>query len=377
MSANKEKLLFYTPMSLRYGGGFEEWLKKTVDVLSDHYDIEVMYGSIGLKRYSSAQVNDMFSKAVLSDIRFLKLFSLYFIDLRDLPKFLRAFRSAKYIYFNYAFVLQELLVYLAYIVTKKRIVVGFHAPTHFSKHRDAVFDTYSSRLLKKHAGFHVLNKETRDELSGKGFKNVHLIANYLLKRDLANVCSSELPKKIVFVGRYERQKGVDLLVLALKKFFHDHPQSKTIFMFYGSGSMKPLIDKLAIKYPDNIHELGYSDDKQAMYKGAAFVVIPSRQDQMSMTLLESLGHGVPVIATMVAGANQIVQDNKNGIVIMSTSPLSIKSAIERAEKVEAAQLRALSKNAIELIERGYTEDNFVSKISSLFESFIRSRVNGN
>jgi hypothetical protein len=62
-------------MSIRYGGGFEEWLKKTVEVLRNDFHVSVACGTIGAPLVlSSSQANERLKDAVAIDyISFLQI----------------------------------------------------------------------------------------------------------------------------------------------------------------------------------------------------------------------------------------------------------------------------------------------------------------
>jgi glycosyltransferase involved in cell wall biosynthesis len=101
-------------------------------------------------------------------------------------------------------------------------------------------------------------------------------------------------------------------------------------------------------------KLGTIDDERLMakiYASADLFVIPSLQDNLPNTVLESLMCGTPVIGFNTGGIKDMIEDGKNGVLCDSETSNSLKVAIE-----------AFLKNKIQL-SRGEIRKSAVDKYS--------------
>lgn len=364
-------------MSLRYGGGFEEWLKKTVEVLSPDFEIRVASGTIGDQlRYSQEQVLEQFNHA--ASVEYINFFQimprLYVIRPSSFFALVKCFKWADYVYFNYAFILQEMLVWCIKKLTKSQVLVAFHAPLYFEGPHDFLFNNYASKILKSFSAFHVLNAETRDILAGKGFNNLLLIPNYVLSRDVPIDIDVTAGFSYTFVGRYEKQKGVDLLVGAIRSYLCGKPHQAIKFDFYGSGSLESLVNDLVNDFPQNVKNHGFVLDKKSMFLAKSFIIAPSRQDQMSLSILEAMSFGIPIIASSIPATTDLIKDGQNGLLIKGElNQEQTLVAITRSLEISDSQRLVMGQNSRKLIRTKYTEQAFMEAFMKGLNSLYQSR----
>jgi len=121
-----------------------------------------------------------------------------------------------------------------------------------------------------------------------------------------NRVSLQKPLAIPFIfafGRFDYQKGFDLLLLAFAKILNQLPHHLVIA---GSGpeegNYKGLVEKYGMQ--GRVHFTGRAQPKEvvAYLQAAAFVVVPSRHGEaFGITVLEALAAGKAVVATNVGG----------------------------------------------------------------------------
>ena len=119
-----------------------------------------------------------------------------------------------------------------------------------------------------------------------------------------------LDKKIILFGAMNAtsdiNKGFDILVDALNSFGEENV---ALVVFGSSGSHSPLSDKYDVHYCGNI-----SDDVSlvALYNSADVMVVPSRQENLSCAIMESLACGTPAVAFKVGGNEDLIEHKLNG-----------------------------------------------------------------
>lgn len=116
--------------------------------------------------------------------------------------------------------------------------------------------------------------------------------------------------RIGFVGLNERWKGIDT-VSTLVEAFQALP---VVWEFFGSPSVgtQPLIDDLLARFPTKVHFHGRRTPAE-IYSDVDVILHPSIEfDPYPTVLLEAARAGIPVIASAIGGAPEIVKDGKTG-----------------------------------------------------------------
>jgi glycosyltransferase involved in cell wall biosynthesis len=130
---------------------------------------------------------------------------------------------------------------------------------------------------------------------------------------------------LLFVGRLEKIKGVEDLVLAANLLESRHP-GKYKFIIAGEGSLRTKLNRIAGK---NIRLTGYLDKNRLdeYYKKSDIFILPSLKESMPCALLEAMAHGLPVITTDIPSLKHVVSDSFSRVVPPG-SPVLIANAVE-------------------------------------------------
>ena len=113
---------------------------------------------------------------------------------------------------------------------------------------------------------------------------------------------------ILFMGRLNPIKGPDLLLQAFIQVCDQLPKFHLVFVGPDGGMLKQL-QLLAIQaeIEPRVHFLGYlsGEEKSMAYRAASLLVVPSRQEAMSIVAIEAGICGVPVLLTEQCGFGKI------------------------------------------------------------------------
>lgn len=154
-----------------------------------------------------------------------------------------------------------------------------------------------------------VSERSKEELIKQGYNRSKLITIYngveFKEFDKFRNIKNKL-KEIAFVGRFTDQKGIKILLEAIKRDTNNFN-----FKIYGEGELREYIEKFidnnSIK---NIELCGYSENVGQVFNKIDLLVAPSIDEGLPYTLVEAINCGVPIISTNVGGITEIVCNKK-------------------------------------------------------------------
>ncbi|RLB84647.1 MAG: hypothetical protein DRH26_19010 [Deltaproteobacteria bacterium] len=124
----------------------------------------------------------------------------------------------------------------------------------------------------------------------------------------------KIPHSILYIGRFDRRKGLEFLLEAFKLVVRKKPESR--LYLGGKGKELQRIKEIVRNYKIGSHVifLGFVPEAQlnAWYNKAQIVILPSQFEGFGITLIEAMATGARVIGTNVDGIRSIIIDGKNG-----------------------------------------------------------------
>ena len=167
----------------------------------------------------------------------------------------------------------------------------------------------------------------------------------------------------VFVGRIVGDKGINELVEAFVKLHDKHKNTRLVLVGKYEHELDPVSDKTRklIDTNDGIEACGpkYGDDLLQMYVDADCFVMPSYREGFPNTVLEAGAMGLPSIVTDINGSREIIENEKNGLIVPSKNANALYDAMERMLTDDKAR-EIMKSNARQIIESRF-EKNFVQK----------------
>jgi len=166
----------------------------------------------------------------------------------------------------------------------------------------------------------------------------------------------------VFVGRIVGDKGINELVEAFVKLHDKHKNTRLVLVGKYEHELDPVSDKTRklIDANDGIDACGpkYGDDLLQMYVNADCFVMPSYREGFPNTVLEAGAMGLPSIVTDINGSREIIEYEKNGLIVPSKNANALYDAMERMLTDDKAH-EIMKSNAREMIasrfERGFVQ----------------------
>lgn len=128
--------------------------------------------------------------------------------------------------------------------------------------------------------------------------------------------SSLLCKRIISIGRFDYEKGNDLLLQVWKKVEKQMPDWQ--LDIYGNGNREPYLLQMRQLEIDSsrCHLYGPIKDVKKEYLNSSVFVLPSRYEGFGLVLIEAMGCGVPVVSfDCENGPRSIITNGADGFLI--------------------------------------------------------------
>lgn len=132
----------------------------------------------------------------------------------------------------------------------------------------------------------------------------------------------------LFIGRYELNKGPDILIEAMRLLL-DSGQSAHLHLF-GDGSLKQQLVNRIRGYEGNIHLGGYANPNTvvAYMRTCDWLIIPSRIESIPLIFVDALQMRLPVIVADVGDLGTLVHRFGVGKVVPPTDHVALAAAMQ-------------------------------------------------
>ena len=134
---------------------------------------------------------------------------------------------------------------------------------------------------------------------------------------------------MLFLGRLERRKGVDVLLEAMTLL---EGRCDLALVVAGQGPERPALEALAerLGLAERIHFVGQTAgrEKTWLLQNGLCTIVPSRTwEAFGVVAIESFAAGRPVIASQLPGLADLVQPGCTGLLVAPESPRRLAEAI--------------------------------------------------
>ena len=207
-------------------------------------------------------------------------------------------------------------------------------------------------------------EKARDYYDKKIIKKSFVIANpYIAKKEKTIIDSLERKKTIVSAGRFEWQKGYDILISAFSIFVRRFPDYRLVL--YGEGTLKKdyLRQAEELDILEKIQFPGYIPNVAAAIEGDGIFVLPSRFEGIPNVLIEAMATGIPTISTDCSpGGPRFLTDNgRRGLLIDVDDVDGLVKALEKlaCDQKYALKVGQLGTEVVGLLDKETIQKQWV------------------
>jgi glycosyltransferase involved in cell wall biosynthesis len=315
------KLAIYSVLKLSNGGGGERWIEHVATHLKKQ-GIEV---TIITTKYGNMNNLAIAKSLVEKDIPVLELsnYNIMFKipRIQHIKQIAGILSKMDILYFNNAFALNEVFVYLLKKITDIKVISGYHGtfPETGRLARRIYHRLINRNISRSFDAHHVLNKEREALMYSWGYNNIYRIPNGVDTNKFIPRKKNSDTFTVLFAGTMNYQKGVDRFAKIVETInFMETHRNRIKFIILGSGRMSYIPEKLRRKF-DNVNYNGYVTDEELVeaYATSHVFVSPSRFDEFGLSILESHAAGTPVVASNLSGPRELILNGMNGFLVNS------------------------------------------------------------
>ena len=184
---------------------------------------------------------------------------------------------------------------------------------------------------------------------------------------------------ILFVGRFERRKGIEELTAAIALLLKE---KTTPFEFHFIGNIPDENGKFIYKdflkkyskesWIKRVKKYGYVSDEELrdMYAKCDIFVAPSRYESFGLIFIEAMASGKPVIGTRVGGIPEIIIEGQNGLLFTNENTKELQVALSKLITDKPLRER-MGKESKKLIETKFNSEKMATDFTSFANKLIK------
>ena len=158
----------------------------------------------------------------------------------------------------------------------------------------------------------------------KKLENLITIKNGAIDRYAEFEAIEPSPHSLIYLGRLEEYKGIRELIAGFSKVAEKFPEAK--LHIYGTG---PLSDFCQKHSNSQIIYHGFTDEPLKKISEAEIFILPSYIEGLSLSLIDATMLSKAIIATNIDGNPEVVEDQRNGLLIPAKDSDALARAIEK------------------------------------------------
>jgi glycosyltransferase involved in cell wall biosynthesis len=169
--------------------------------------------------------------------------------------------------------------------------------------------------------------------------------------------------RLTFLGELGRRKGTPQLMEALGRLADDKNWTATLA---GDGDLEETrVSARRLGIAERVNIPGWLDSKETaqIMRQSDVVVLPTFIENLPMVILEAFAHGVPVITTPVAAITEVVENERNGLLVpvgdigaladalrRMIGDSAMRERLGRAAREDHARAYDIASNSVRMVE---------------------------
>jgi glycosyltransferase involved in cell wall biosynthesis len=226
------------------------------------------------------------------------------------------------------------------------------------------------RVLERAALLLALSGQWRDELKRIAPRSrIQTLPNAVHLHDVPFGTAPEAPLRVLFAGRIGARKGTFELLRAFARVAPKFPNATLVCAGDGEGTeLMELAKELGVS--NQVECPGWLSPEQMAQElsRATVFALPSHNEGVPMALLEAMARSLPVLTTPVGGIPEVIENDRNGLMVKPGDVDAIEVALNRLLGSSAERTR-LGAAARETIAERYSLSAAIERLAALYRLF--------
>lgn len=175
------------------------------------------------------------------------------------------------------------------------------------------------------------------------------------------------------IGRLSPQKGLEFLLEAMPLLLKKQPNIKLLLV--GKGPiMKDLEDQvIRLEIKERVVFAGFRMDIGDLLYSCDIVVSPTLREGLSVSLLEALAMGKPIVTTNISSNREIIKDRINGLLVPpgKVKPLADAMLLMIGDPISASKYGNAAKDRYIAY---FTEETMQNRLWNIYKDLIDSKL---
>lgn len=254
-----------------------------------------------------------------------------------------------------------------YFVVSPRGMLSTWALAHSKWKKRLIWFWMQKRALEAATCFHATAESERADIRRLGFSSPIAVIPNGIDVPSEPRQSPMSKRRLLFLARIHKKKGVDLLLKAWSNLESRHPD--WILTVAGPDEegyldeMKKLAAALQLRKVEFTGPV-YGEQKSNLFLSSDLYVLPTHSENFGMTVAEALAHGVPAIVTKGAPW-QGLEDHRCGWWI-DLSEDSLIACLDQVLAIDDPELRAMGERGRKWMLQQYSWSSVAEKMEHTY-----------
>jgi len=232
---------------------------------------------------------------------------------------------------------------------------------------------YVSNYLKEYFERNKLSKKSNAKIIYNGIEIGNSPISSKKSVSIKNFGLSLGDTVVCAIGDIRPAKDYETMLLSIKEIKKKIPNIKLLI----AGTKTQEFEKLnqfknELGLNDNVKFLGYTKDIRAVFNVSDLYLSTSTTEGFSLTIVEAMAAGVPVVSTKSGGPEEFIENGRNGLLVKKKSPEEIANAIYRI--INNSELRVkIVRNGWKTVKESFNVNLMINNYQKLYMELLEGR----
>ncbi len=235
------------------------------------------------------------------------------------------------------------------------------------------FGTHIGNRCKTADAFVSISPSIHAELQTAGYDHskIHDLPNGVPVPEVAWKARDNWQKspRAFYVGRLAPEKNLTSLIDQWPSVISSFPGASLTLV--GEGPERPGLESIVARLglADSVKIPGASTDPTGLLRHADLFVLPSREEGMSIALLEAMALGIPIVASAIPGNLRLIDNHVHGLLATLETNSGLADAI-LSQWAEHSRGAIMGQTARERVRSHFSIDTVAGRHLTLFHELI-------